>query len=114
VEWQATIDKLIEDQQANWQEKEQLEIRNDNMQTQFNSLKAEHYKLMSDNQEKSEKLTQELANSVNLEYLKNILMSYFMTNDASVQTNLIRVVFQAMKFTDEEQMRVLDAHSSNN
>jgi hypothetical protein len=39
---------------------------------------------MSDNQEKSEKLTQELANSVNLEYLKNILMSYFMTNDASV------------------------------
>jgi ABC-type transporter MlaC component len=66
------------------QEKEQLEIRNDNMQAQFNSLKAEHYKLMSDNQEKSEKLTQELANSVNLEYLKNILMSYFMTNDASV------------------------------
>ena len=57
---------------------------------------------MSDNKEKSEKLTQEMQNNVNSEYLKNILMSYFCTADASVQINLIRVVFQAMKFSDEE------------
>jgi len=37
-----------------------------------------------------------------------------MTNDPKVQTNLIRVVFQAMKFTEEEQERVLEAHSHNN
>lgn len=48
---------------------------------------------MSDNQAKSEKLDRELANNVNLEYLKNIIMSYFMTNDPKVQINLIRVVF---------------------
>lgn len=48
---------------------------------------------MNDNKEKSEKLTLERQNSVNSEYLKNILMSYFMTNDATVQINLIRVVF---------------------
>jgi len=69
---------------------------------------------MNDNKEKSEKLTLERQNSVNSEYLKNILTSYFMTNDASVQINLIRVVFQAMKFTDEEMDKVLDAHSANN
>ena len=43
--------------------------------------------------EKDEKLTLERENSVNSEYLKNILMSYFMTADPSVQINLIRVVF---------------------
>lgn len=69
---------------------------------------------MNDNREKSEKLTQERQNTVNSEYLKNILMSYFMTNDPTVQTNLIRVVFQAMKFTEEEMEKVMDAHSSNN
>lgn len=69
---------------------------------------------MNENKDKSEKLDRELANSVNLEYLKNIIMSYFMTNDPKVQINLIRVVFQAMKFTDDEQMKVLEAHSANN
>lgn len=64
--------------------------------------------------EKDEKLTLERENSVNSEYLKNILMSYFMTADPSVQINLIRVVFQAMKFTEEEMEKVLDAHSANN
>jgi hypothetical protein len=48
---------------------------------------------MNENKDKSEKLDRELANSVNLEYLKNIMMSYFMTNDPRVQINLIRVVF---------------------
>ena len=48
---------------------------------------------MNENKDKSEKLDRELANSVNLEYLKNIMMSYFMTNDTRVQINLIRVVF---------------------
>lgn len=48
---------------------------------------------MGDNEDKSEKLNRELANSVNLEHLKNIIMSYFMTNDPKVKINLIRVVF---------------------
>jgi len=39
---------------------------------------------MGDNKEKSEKLTKEMENAVNSEYLKNILMSYFMTADSSV------------------------------
>ena len=69
---------------------------------------------MGDNKEKSEKLTQEMQNNVNSEYLKNILMSYFCTADASVQINLIRVVFQAMKFSDEEQEKVLEAHAEHN
>lgn len=113
-EWKATIDKLIEDQQTARQTIERLEERGERTTTEFNKLKAEHYQLMNENKDKSEKLDREIANSVNLEYLKNIIMSYFMTSDPKVQINLIRVVFQAMKFSDDEQTKVLEAHSANN
>ena len=60
----------------------------DKTTTAWDRLKSEHYNLVADNREKSEKLVQELETSVNSEYLKNILMSYFMTPDPTVQSNL--------------------------
>ncbi len=56
----------------------------------------------------------EMENSVNYEYLKNILISYFSTSDITVHGNLLRVVFVAMKFNQEEQQKVLDAFQNNN
>ena len=52
--------------------------------SQLNSLKSEHYKLVTENQDKDDQLTMERQNSVNSEYLKNILTSYFMTVDPKV------------------------------
>ena len=52
--------------------------------------------------ESSEHVKQ-LEQAINYEYVKNILISYFVTNDSSVHANLLRVVFVAMKFTEEEQ-----------
>ena len=57
---------------------------------------------MRANEEGNEKLRSELSNSMNFHYLKNILNSYFTTNDCSVYINFIKVVFNVMKFTDEE------------
>ncbi len=64
----------------------------------LNKLRSEHYQLSKDHSEKSEQLMAEMENSVNYEYLKNILISYFSTSDISVHGNLLRVVFVAMKF----------------
>lgn len=110
MEWQATCNKLIEDQQIAKQEQDKLEDKLEQTIAQLNALKSEHYSLKAENMEKDQKLTQERKNSVNSEYLKNILMSYFMTADPSVQINLIRVVFQAMEFSEEEMEKVLEAH----
>ena len=63
--------------------------------------------------ESSEHVKQ-LEQAVNYEYVKNILISYFVTNDSSVHANLLRVVFVAMKFTEEEQQRVTDSFNENN
>ena len=109
-EWQATCDKLISDQQQARQDQEVIEEKLEQTTAQLNNLKGEHYNLVADNRDKDEKLTLERQNSVNSEYLKNILMSYFMTADATVQIKLINVVFQAMKFTEDEMEKVLEAH----
>jgi hypothetical protein len=52
---------------------------------QLNDLKVEHYQLVGMNKEQSEKLTRELENSIKTHYLKNVLLSYLTTNEASVQ-----------------------------
>lgn len=93
IEWQATCNKLIEDQQMARQDQDKLEDKLEQAESKLNSLKGEHYNLVADNRDKDEKLIEERQNSVNSEYLKNILMSYFMTEDPTVQINLIRVVF---------------------
>jgi len=46
---------------------------------------VEHYQLVGMNKEQSEKLTRELENSIKTHYLKNVLLSYLTTNEASVQ-----------------------------
>ena len=48
-------------------------------------MNTEHYKLVKANEENTEKLKEEVSNSLNAHYLKNILTSYFTTNDATVQ-----------------------------
>lgn len=65
-------------------------------------LKSEHYKLVAEHGEHEKQLKVEQENSINYEYVKNILISYFTTTDSKVHENLLRVVFLAMKFSGEE------------
>ena len=41
-------------------------------------------------------------------------MEYFVSTDATVHANLLRVVFQCMRFTAEEQERVTEAFNAQN
>ena len=66
------------------------------MTKELNSIKEEHYNITNENKETSEKLSSEREKSVNMQYLKNIISSYFSTQDITEQTTLMRVVFQAM------------------
>lgn len=59
---------------------EQIRIKTE----QLNQLKTDHYKVVKANEENTEKLKTEINNSLNSHYLKNILTSYFTTNDATV------------------------------
>ena len=51
---------------------------------------------------------------MNAHYLKNVLTSYFTTDDTTVQQNLLKVVFKVMKFTKEEQEQITSLWEENN
>lgn len=92
----------------------EFEERIEGLNFELNKLRGEHYALIAEHSKKAEQLEAEMENSVNYEYLKNILTSYFSTNDVQVQSNLLRVVFVAMKFSEEEQVRVSEAFNQCN
>lgn len=54
------------------------------LEQQLNELKGEHYSLVRENKEQSEKLNKELQNSINAHLTKNIILSYMTTSDPSV------------------------------
>lgn len=78
------------------------QVKSEKLTHQLNELKTEHYRIQQANEESTEKLKTELNNSLNVHYLKNVLTSYFTTQDTAVQHNLLKVVFKVMKYTEEE------------
>ena len=111
-EWQETCDQLINELQTTKDELDRTQsetaTKNRQLSDQLNELKTEHYQLDRQNQESTQKLKTELSNSINTHYLKNILSSYFSSNDSTVQLSLLKVVFNVMKFTDQEQLKVME------
>lgn len=79
-----------------------MEERAQSLTDELNRLRSEHYSLAQEHSQKTEQLQAEMENSVNYEYVKNILISYFSSGDASVHQNLQRVLFTALKFSNEE------------
>lgn len=109
---------MINEQQTLKDERDRTESENQakirQLSEQLNELKTEHYQLDRQNQESTLKLKTELSNSINTHYLKNILTSYFSTNDSTVQLSLLKVVFNVMKFSEQEQLKVMDSWNENN
>ena len=61
------------------------------LEQQLNELKGEHYSLVRENKEQSEKLNKELQNSINAHLLKNIILKYLTTNEPSVR--ILKIVY---------------------
>lgn len=91
-----------------------MEDRNNQVTMELARFKTEHFTLMSQTSEQARKLEAELESMPNYEYIKNVLLTYFSTNEVHLQANLIRVVFETMKFTTEEQTKVKDSFNANN
>ena len=117
-EWEQTVDQLINEltQLKDDKERKEHELGQKLMTTsqQLEKLKTDHYRIQQKSAEDAEKLKTEISNSLNSHYLKNILTSYFTTNDTTVQGNLLKVVFQVMKFTDDEQTQIMEIWQDNN
>ena len=58
-----------------------LEDREQTLELELTRLRSEHYNLSAEHSAKSEQLASEMANSVNWEYVKNIMISFFSSSD---------------------------------
>lgn len=63
---------------------EETQRHTKHLEGQLKELKSEHYSLVRENKEQSEKLNKELQNSINTHLQKNIILSYLTTNDPTV------------------------------
>lgn len=71
-------------------------------------LKSDYFELVAKMEQKPKE-----EDTPNYEYVKNVLVSYMMTVDVGLQVNLLRVIFVAMKFTEQEQAKVKEAFNAN-
>ena len=87
-DWQETCDTLINEHQTLKDDRDrneaEMQAKIQSMAVQLNQLKTENYDVVKANEENTEKLRVELSNSLNAHYLKNVLSSYFSTNDTTV------------------------------
>lgn len=74
-------------------------------------FKSDYFALVAQQQEQQR--LKEDDDAPNYEYIKNVLASYMMTVDVALQINLLRVIFVALKFSEQEQQRVKDAFNAN-
>lgn len=91
-----------------------MEDRNEQLTMDLARFKTEHFQYLAKTAEQQKKLESELENMPNIEYIKNVLIGYFSTNDVALHVNLLRVVFVALNFTAEEQTKVKEAFNANN
>ena len=126
-EWRATCDRLIEDHQEiketsnipilifleeRMEESTSKTIKR--LENQLKELKSDHYSLVRENKEQSEKLNKEMENGIKTHYTKNIILSYLTTSDTSVHQNLVKVIIQALKFNEEETEKIMQFQEENN
>ena len=91
-----------------------LEQRQEDTLSRYNMLKAEYQLLAEETASQAKQREQEQAEAVNYEFVKNALISYLTSREQAVHINMLKVMFKAMKFTEEEQIRVKDAFNASN
>jgi hypothetical protein len=111
--WQNTIDQLILSQQ---EEKNKLfktlEQNNLNIKTlnqKIAMLEQEKFNIAKQKDLTIEMLNKQINSGVNMNYLKNILISFLTTKDESIQEGLLPVIFTSLQFNESEKKVVKDA-----
>lgn len=88
--------------------------RADHLTDDYAKFRQEHFTTVAQLSEQTQKLEAQTANLPNYEYIKNVMIQYFSTNDTAIHINLLRVIFVALQFTEEEQKKVKDAFNELN
>ncbi len=104
--YQTTIDQLILSQQEEKNQMfktiEQNKINIKSLSQKISMLEQEKYNIGKQKDLTIEMLNKQINKGVNLNYLKNIMISFLTTNDESIQEGLLPVIFTSLQFNESE------------
>ena len=104
--YQKTIDEIMLNHQD---EKNTLFIelegnRNkiNNLYTKITQLEKEKYNISKEKENSIQRLNKQINSGVNLNYLKNIMISFLSSNDKNIQDRLLPVIYKSLDFNQSE------------
>ena len=115
--YQTTIDQLILSQQEEKNQMfktiEQNKINLKSLSQKITMLEQEKYNISKQKDLTIEMLNKQINKGVNLNYLKNIMISFLTTNDESIQEGLMPVIFTSLQFNESEINQVKKNKDNN-
>jgi chromosome segregation ATPase len=116
--YQKTIDEIMLNHQD---EKNSLFIeleanRNKikNLCSKITELEKEKYNISKEKENSIQILNKQINSGVNLNYLKNIMISFLSSNDKSIQDRLLPVIYKSLDFNQSEMKTVQDNRNKSN
>ena len=116
--YQKTIDEIMLNHQD---EKNSLFIeleanRNKikNLCSKITELEKEKYNISKEKENSIQILNKQINSGVNLNYLKNIMISFLCSNDKSIQDRLLPVIYKSLDFNQSEMKTVQDNRNKSN
>ena len=104
--YQKTIDEILLNHQD---EKNKLfiELEGDrnkmkNLYAKIAELEKEKYDISKDKETSIQRLNKQINSGVNLNYLKNIMISFLSSNDKNIQEGLLPVIYKSLDFNQSE------------
>ena len=116
--YQKTIDEILLNHQD---EKNKLfiELEGDrnkmkNLYAKIAELEKEKYDISKDNETSIQRLNKQINSGVNLNYLKNIMISFLSSNDKNIQDGLLPVIYKSLDFNQSEIKVVHENRNKSN
>ena len=98
--------KLFIEIEKNWKKIQDLYLK-------ITELEKEKYNISKEKENSIQLLNRQKAYGANLNYLKNIMISFLSTNDKSIQEGLLPVIYKSLDFNESEIKTVSEGRNKN-
>ena len=116
--YQKTIDEIMlnhqEEKNALFVELEGNRNKLKNLYNKITELEKEKYNISKEKENSIQILNKQINSGVNLNYLKNIMISFLSTNDKNIQDRLLPVIYKSLEFNQNEIKTIQEHRKKSN
>ena len=116
--YQKTIDEILlnhqDEKNSLFIELESNRNKIKNLCSKITELEKEKYNISKEKENSIQILNKQINSGVNLNYLKNIMISFLSSNDKSIQDRLLPVIYKSLDFNQNEIKTVQESRNKSN